>query len=163
MWKSFIFLFLGQSTFRNPDIIIPLLPSLVFVWFYHISLLSLMRFLRRKKQEERKCPTGTWWGIKERCSTWWMMLQRRDDIPQDLSCNLFSPLISPLLHSALTGGDSETVCTTTLLFIFLLCPSAAHTYSFKIPVCVYACVCTCAPTAASSQVPRCIIYIHQLC
>lgn len=75
----------------------------------------------------------------------------------------FSPLISLLLHSALTGGDSETVCTTTLLFIFLLCPSAAHTYSFKIPVRLYACVCTCAPTAASSRVPRCIIYIHQLC
>lgn len=53
----------------------------------------------------------------------------------------FSPLTSVLLHSALTGRDSETVRTITLLFIFLLCPSAEHTYSFNIPVCASVCKC----------------------
>lgn len=51
------------------------------------------------------------------------------------------PLPSVLLHSALTGRDSKTVCTAALLFIFLLCPSAGHTYSFKISVCAFVGMC----------------------
>lgn len=44
----------------------PLLPSLDDIWFHHINLLSLLRYMRGKKEKEKKLahPTGSKRGSK---------------------------------------------------------------------------------------------------
>lgn len=128
---------------------------------------------RNRKKRRQRAPLGVGEEVKSNKERWdikWIMLQRRDDPSHLLFLQSFS-LTSLRYFILLWLEEAAKQCVkTTLQFIFLLCPSAGHTYSFNTSqqclrlyacLCLYACVCTCAPTAASSWVRRCIICIHQ--
>lgn len=97
---------------------------------------------RNRRKRRQHVPLGVGEEVKagkkwNECDILWIMLQRTEDPPP---LTFFSAVFIHLLHCA-TWRPEETACKTTPLFIFLLFPSAGHTYSFVFAVHVFVCMC----------------------